>query len=42
MKYRMSISGKKQYLEFNNYDKENIESKFNEYLKYGGLPAVTW
>lgn len=31
----------KEYLEFNNYDKENIESKFNEYLKYGGLPAIT-
>ena len=31
----------KEYLEFNNYDKENIENKFNEYLKYGGLPAIT-
>ena len=30
-----------EYLEFNNYDKENIENKFNEYLKYGGLPAIT-
>ncbi len=31
----------KEYLQFNNYDKENLESKFNEYLKYGGLPAIT-
>ena len=31
----------KEYLEFNHYDKENIEDKFNEYLKYGGLPAIT-
>ena len=31
----------KEYLIFNNYDKENIEDKFNEYLKYGGLPAIT-
>lgn len=31
----------KEYLIFNNYDKENIEYKFNEYLKYGGLPAIT-
>ena len=31
----------KEFLEFNNYDRENIESKFNEYLKYGGLPAIT-
>ena len=30
----------KEYLEFNHYDKENIEDKFNEYLKYGGLPAI--
>ena len=30
----------KEYLQFNNYDKENLESKFNEYLKYGGLPAI--
>lgn len=31
----------KEYLEFNNCDKNNIEDKFNEYLKYGGLPAIT-
>lgn len=31
----------KEYLEFNNCDKSNIEDKFNEYLKYGGLPAIT-
>ena len=31
----------KEYLTFNNYSKENIEEKFNEYLKYGGLPAIT-
>lgn len=31
----------KEFLEFNNYDKLDIEDKFNEYLKYGGLPAIT-
>ena len=31
----------KEYLMFNNYDKSNLEDKFNEYLKYGGLPAIT-
>ncbi len=31
----------KEYLTFNNYDKTNLEDKFNEYLKYGGLPAIT-
>ena len=31
----------KEYLIFNNYDKNNLEEKFNEYLKYGGLPAIT-
>ncbi len=31
----------KEYLVFNNYDNDNIETKFNEYLKYGGLPAIT-
>ncbi len=31
----------KEYLEFNNYNKDDIENKFNEYLKYGGLPAIT-
>ena len=31
----------KEYLVFNNYDKSNLEDKFNEYLKYGGLPAIT-
>lgn len=31
----------KEYLVFNNYNDDNIEEKFNEYLKYGGLPAIT-
>lgn len=31
----------KEFLEFNNYDMTKIEDKFNEYLKYGGLPAIT-
>ena len=31
----------KEFLTFNNYDNTNIEDKFNEYLKYGGLPAIT-
>ena len=31
----------KEYLLFNNYDNGNLEDKFNEYLKYGGLPAIT-
>lgn len=31
----------KEYLKFNNYDNSNIEEKFYEYLKYGGLPAIT-
>ena len=31
----------KEYLVFNNYNTDNIEEKFNEYLKYGGLPAIT-
>ena len=31
----------KEYLIFNNYDETDIEKKFNEYLKYGGLPAIT-
>ena len=30
-----------EYLEFNNYDNTNLEDKFYEYLKYGGLPAIT-
>ena len=30
-----------EFLQFNNYDKNNIDDKFNEYLKYGGLPAIT-
>ena len=36
--YPLSFS---EYLKFNNYNKDNIEVKFNEYLKYGGLPAIT-
>ena len=31
----------KEYLIFNNYDNLNLIDKFNEYLKYGGLPAIT-
>lgn len=31
----------KEYLVFNNYDNKDLENKFNEYLKYGGLPAIT-
>lgn len=30
-----------EYLIFNNYDNNNLDEKFNEYLKYGGLPAIT-
>ena len=36
--YPLSFS---EYLIFNNYNKDNIEEKFNEYLRYGGLPAIT-
>ena len=31
----------KEFLKFNKYDTNNIEEKFYEYLKYGGLPAIT-
>ena len=31
----------KEFLKFNEYDANNIEEKFYEYLKYGGLPAIT-
>lgn len=31
----------KEYLIFNNYDNNNLDDKFNEYLRYGGLPAIT-
>lgn len=31
----------KEFLTFNKYTYTNLEEKFNEYLKYGGLPAVT-
>lgn len=31
----------KEFLIFNNYDDNNLDDKFNEYLKYGGLPAIT-
>lgn len=31
----------KEYLKFNNYKNDNLEDKFMEYLKYGGLPAIT-
>lgn len=30
-----------EFLQFNNYDKNDLDDKFNEYLKYGGLPAIT-
>lgn len=32
----------KEFLIFNDYDKSEIENKFNDYLKYGGLPAITY
>ena len=31
----------KEFLTFNNYNNSNLEEKFNEYLKYGGLPAIS-
>ena len=31
----------KEFLKFNNYDETNVEDKFFEYMKYGGLPAIT-
>lgn len=31
----------KEFLKFNEYDTSNLEEKFYEYLKYGGLPAIT-
>lgn len=31
----------KEYLKFHNYQNDNLEEKFIEYLKYGGLPAIT-
>lgn len=31
----------KEFLLFNHYDYSNLDEKFNEYLKYGGLPAIT-
>ena len=31
----------KEFLMFNKYDESNLEDKFNEYLKYGGLPSIT-
>lgn len=31
----------KEFLKFNNYDEANVEDKFFEYMKYGGLPAIT-
>lgn len=31
----------KEYLMFNHYNNNNLDDKFNEYLKYGGLPAIT-
>lgn len=31
----------KEFLYFNNYNIKDADNKFNEYLKYGGLPAIT-
>ena len=31
----------KEFLIFNKYDENDLEEKFNEYLKFGGLPAIT-
>ncbi len=31
----------KEFLEFNHYEEKEREEKFYEYLKYGGLPAIT-
>ena len=31
----------KEFLNFNNYDENDLEDKFTEYLKYGGLPAIS-
>ncbi len=31
----------KEFLKFNHYDESGIEDKFYEYMKYGGLPAIT-
>ena len=31
----------KEYLIFNNYDNNNLDDKFKEYLKYGGLPSLS-
>ena len=31
----------KEFLVFNHYDETNLDEKFNDYLKYGGLPAIT-
>lgn len=31
----------KEFLLFNHYDHDDLENKFYEYLKYGGLPAIT-
>ena len=35
--YPLSFS---EFLQFNNYYKNDLDNKFNEYLKYGGLPAI--
>lgn len=31
----------KEFLKFNNYDETRAEDKFYDYMKYGGLPAIT-
>mgnify|MGYP004534224241 CR=1 FL=1 len=38
---KMYLLSFKEFLTFNNYDNSNLEEKFNEYLKYGGLPAIS-
>lgn len=38
---KMYVLSFKEFLKFNNYDESNIEDKFLEYLKYGGLPAIS-
>ena len=38
---KMYLLSFKEFLKFNNYDNTILDDKFNEYLKYGGLPAIT-
>lgn len=41
IEFKMYPLSFKEFLEFNQYDTSNIDDKFYEYLKYGGLPAIT-